>query len=436
MDLALNAKANGNLAGSLKPYNAEKPQEWQNDRIRDVLSLSPRSSDTRIVYVCLPTAKCQIFGKTDTYVSSLIELQDRLRSYQYSKSDELTLLETIFDWLSESKGTTPLLLTKATKRCQRSFDVLSSVLASSTLHIFHMRDARKSHGVKVDGTTIRTYYKFCSPFGPVLRPRYPYSESICCAVGQVINLEETDAFGICSSVVVQSGAEDVTLSFEDVIKYAATVDNSPVGRSLALMATCAHRSYQAWDSYIATSEKFARLLVRGLQIYPGEDCANNDKQWINSTKDKAWTMDDLEILGQSLTQLEQRLQYTKQSLYQNVQTTRFISRKVLAEISHQSERHVSPSDIPETVSKVRDELGRFDELHARLPSLEVSLDRTEKLFRNLQQLALVRNSFNALKLEYISQNYIRVAAFMTILFLPGIFVSVRAHVSLEFMIRD
>lgn len=82
----------------------------------------------------------------------------------------------------------------------------------------------------------------------------------------------------------------------------------------------------------------------------------------------------------------------------------------------------------DAVAEVRSDLDRLaqhdDPLEARLSSLRTSLYHVREINRERQQLSLVRNSFDGVKLEYISQNYVRVAAFLIILFLPGIFVSV------------
>jgi hypothetical protein len=138
------------------------------------------------------------------------------------------------------------------------------------------------------------------------------------------------------------------------------------------------------------------------------------QQWANSTEDKLWTIEDLEILNQDLTQLDERSQYTHEALKQNCQTAQFLNKEVLTAVLDKYRHHdYYPGRDPPSliVSNVRDDLHLFDQL-------------------------VERNSFDALKMEYISQNYIRVAAFLVILFLPGIFISVSAQRSLRRITPD
>lgn len=163
------------------------------------------------------------------------------------------------------------------------------------------------------------------------------------------------------------------------------------------------------------------------------------KQWANSTEDKLWTIEDLEILNQDHTQLDERSQYTHEALKQNCQTAQFLSKEVLTAVLDQYGHHdYYPGWDPPSliVSNVRDDLILFDQLVERVSFLEATLRRIRRLFEDRRQLALVRNSFDALKMEYISQNYIRVAAFLVILFLPGIFISVSAQRSLRRITPD
>ena len=144
----------------------------------------------------------------------------------------------------------------------------------------------------------------------------------------------------------------------------------------------------------------------------------------------------METVCQDLVDLEERLQHANLACQHNHQISRFLSRQVLTAIWERSKRYDSASDVRRTASKVRDDLYRIDELDERLSSLKASLRRIRQLYDDRRQLALVRNSFDALKMEYISQNYIRVAAFLVILFLPGIFISVRANLSFGRMTPD
>lgn len=163
--------------------------------------------------------------------------------------------------------------------------------------------------------------------------------------------------------------------------------------------------------------KFTQVKIQPLTI----------EQWAKFTKDKLWTIDELGILNQDLTGLEERMQSTNEALRQDHRTAQFLSKEVITAMLDVSEGVRHHPDSREKVSQVRRDLHQFDQLVERVSSLEAKLHRIRQLYEDLRQLALVRNSFDALKMEYISQNYIRVAAFLVILFLPGIFISVSAE---------
>jgi hypothetical protein len=197
-------------------------------------------------------------------------LQDSFKSHRHLESDVVRIshaLEEIFSWLSKN-GTVDL--SAQTETFEWSFNVLSSMLAKAAIHT---HDNRHPYGIEVDGSEIRTHYTFSSPPGPAPQPRYGRFKPIYCTVGHVISVRGKHFPVTSKSIVLQSGAQDFDLSHEDVIEYFDSLEKSDFRRILAIIATSALCTYRAWDSYIATSEKFARLLVRGSQIYTYEDLA-------------------------------------------------------------------------------------------------------------------------------------------------------------------
>lgn len=314
---------------------------------------------------------------------------------------------------------------------------LSSILAKA---ILDTSDIRSSQDLKIDDKSVRADYSFCFP---------PHSDSesvhfglLYWFVSQVISPEMSyHTEGSRAIVSLQTGAENTDQSdlfYKDVVEYAGALDDFPQGGSFALMATIASHSYKAWDNYIAATAESARLLVRKSQPYRVDTTmlTLQHKQWMSLAESKVWTIYDMENACQDLLILEQRLHHSDQAWNHNRRVTRFLSQEVLPDLVDGSKPFGSTSDTRNPVSKLHSDLNRIDQLEGRVTSLKASLRHTRQLYDDRRQLALVRNSFDALKMEYISQNYIRVAAFLVILFLPGIFIAVSAHLLLGCIIPN
>lgn len=121
-------------------------------------------------------------------------------------------------------------------------------------------------------------------------------------------------------------------------------------------------------------------------------------------------------MGRIISLLEERVNAIDEALRLNMQTIQSILDGGL----------VQPKEYPiDIVSRINGLSLRFEAQSAHARKVQTKIGTLRKLHDEIKMGMLLREGQDTVKLQYISHHYSKGSALLAIIFLPGIFVSVR-----------